>query len=157
VFSEIALCYNDGMRKYIFLLVALTLALFSRHENAYAFTKGADQECIKCHSLSSDQARDLLKELIPDIKILEIKEGPMKGLWEVDMESGGKKGLFYVDYSKKNIFSGNILDIKTRANYTKESFDRLNKVDFSQIPLDNALVMGSKDAKYKIVVFDDPE
>jgi thiol:disulfide interchange protein DsbC len=145
------------MRKCIFILAALTLALFSHYENAYAFAKGAEQDCIKCHSLNADQARDLLKPLVPDIKILEIKEGPLKGLWEVDMESGGKKGLFYVDYSKKNIISGNILDIKTRANYTKESFDRLNKVDFSQIPLDNALVMGSKDAKYKIVVFDDPE
>lgn len=157
MFSEIALCYNVAMRKYIYILAALTLALFSRYENAYAFAKGADQECVKCHSLSADQARDLLKELVPDIKILEIKAGPMKGLWEVDMESGGKKGLFYVDFSKKNLIAGNVIDIKTKANYTKESFDRLNKVDFSQIPLDNALVMGSKDAKYKIVVFDDPE
>ncbi|MFI5294004.1 MAG: disulfide isomerase DsbC N-terminal domain-containing protein [Thermodesulfovibrionales bacterium] len=145
------------MRKFIYILAALTLALFSRYENAYAFAKGADQECVKCHTLSSDQAKDVLKELIPDIKILEIKTGPMKGLWEVDLESGGKKSLLYVDFSKKNIFSGNIFDIKTKTNYTKESFDRLSKVDFSQIPLDNALVMGSKDAKYKIVVFDDPE
>ncbi len=157
MFFKISLCYNVGMRKYIYILAALTLALFSRYENAYAFAKGADQECVKCHTLSADQARDLFKELVPDIKILEIKEGPMKGLWEVDMESGGKKGLFYVDFSKKNLIAGNIIDIKTKANYTKENFDRLNKIDFSQIPLNNALVMGSKDAKYKIVVFDDPE
>ncbi len=94
VFSEIALCYNDGMRRCIFILAVLALAIFSRYENAFAFSKGADQDCIKCHSLGNDQARDLLKELIPDIKIIAIKESPLKGLWEIDMESGGKKGLF---------------------------------------------------------------
>lgn len=145
------------MRKLIFIIAALAVVILSRYENAYAFAKGADQECVKCHTLNADQAKDLLKELVPDIKILEVKQGPIKGFWEVDMESGGKKGLFYVDYGKKNLVAGNIFDIKTRVNYTKDSFDRLNKVDFSQIPLDNALVMGSKDAKNKIVVFDDPD
>ena len=75
MFSKIALCYNVGMRKCIYILAALTLALFSRYENAYAFAKGADQECIKCHSLNADQARELLKPLVPDIKILEDKSG----------------------------------------------------------------------------------
>jgi thiol:disulfide interchange protein DsbC len=145
------------MRRFIYILAALTLVFLSRHENAYAFAKGAEQECIKCHTLSSDQARDVLKELIPDIKILDVKQGPIKGFWEVDMESGGKKGLFYVDFSKKKIISGNIFDIKTKTNYTKESFDKLNKVDVSQIPLDNAIVMGDKNAKNKIIVFDDPD
>ena len=157
VFFKNALCYNFRMRKLTFIIAALLLALLSQHENAFAFAKGAEQECIKCHSLSADEAGTLLKALVPDIKVLEIKNGPVKGLWEVDFESGGKKSLFYVDFSKKNIVSGNIFDIKTKTNYTKDSFDKLNKVEVSQIPLDNALVLGDKNAKNKIIVFDDPE
>jgi thiol:disulfide interchange protein DsbC len=145
------------MRKLKYIVVALLLVLLMRHENAFAFAKGAEQECVKCHSFNAEEAGTLLKTLVPDIKILEIKDGPIKGFWEVDFESGGKKSLFYVDFSKRNIISGNIFDIKTKINYTKESFDKLNKVDVSQIPLDNALVMGDKNAKNKIIVFDDPD
>jgi thiol:disulfide interchange protein DsbC len=145
------------MRKFIYILVALTLALFSRYENAYAFTKGAEQECSKCHTLNADQAAEVMKPFAPDVKVLNILPGPIKGIWEVDFESGGKKSVVYLDYSKKILIAGNLIDTRTKINYSKESFDKLNKIDFSQIPLDNALVMGSKDAAHKIVVFDDPE
>ncbi len=155
--SKIALCYNVGMRKFICILVVLIIWLFSRYENAFAFSKGAEQDCIKCHTLSLEQAADVMKPFAPDVKILEVLPGPIKGIWEVDFESGGRKNLVYLDYSKKVIFAGNLIDTHTKVNYAKESFARLNKIDVSQIPLDNALVMGSKDAKYKVIVFDDPE
>jgi len=145
------------MRKCLFIFAALALALFSHYENAYAFEKGADQECIKCHSLSADQAQEVMKPFAPDVKILAVLPSPLKGIWEIDIETGGKKSVVYIDYSRKLLIAGNLIDIKTKVNYSKESFDKLNKIDFSQIPLDNALVMGSKDAKYKIAVFDDPE
>ncbi len=145
------------MRKFIYIVVATALAFFLRYEKAFAFAKGAEQECVKCHTLSTEQAAEVMKAFAPDIKILNVLPGPIKGIWEVDFETGGRKNVAYLDFSKKILIAGNLIDTKTKTNYAKESFDKLNKIDFSQIPLDNALVMGSKDAKYKIFVFDDPE
>lgn len=157
MFSKIALCYNVRMRRYIYILVVLTLALLSRYENACAFTKGAEQECIKCHTINAAQVAEVMKPFVPDVKVLNVLPGPIKGIWEINFESGGKKNVIYLDYSKKILIAGNLIDTQTKINYSKESFDKLNKIDVSQIPLDNALLMGSKDAKYKILVFDDPE
>ncbi|MBI5640199.1 MAG: hypothetical protein HZA17_07240 [Nitrospirae bacterium] len=144
------------MRKLLIFLLIPLCAVFFRYGEASAFPK-SDQECIKCHTLSADQAKEVFNELIPGLKILGIQDSPLKGLWEVSMESGGKKGILYLDYSKKKLFAGSLVDIKTKVNHTQESFSKLNTADISQIPLDNALVMGDKNAKHKVVVFDDPD
>ena len=52
---------------------------------------------------------------------------------------------------------GALVDIKTKANLTQERFNEINKTDVSLIPLDDALVMGDKDAKNRIIVFTDPD
>lgn len=118
---------------------------------------GADQDCMKCHKLSNDDAKEALKDIIPDLKVIDVRPAASKGMWEVALESGGKKGLVYLDIAKKHLISGSVISIKERRNFTQERFDDLNRIDFSKIPLENALVMGSTDAKNKIVVFDDPD
>ena len=82
---------------------------------------------------------------------------PVKGLWEVDIDAAGKKGPLYVDFSKKYLISGAVVSIKDKKNLTQERLTELNKVDVSKIPLDDALVMGDKDAKHRVIVFDDPD
>jgi thiol:disulfide interchange protein DsbC len=150
------------MRKVIFIMAIIIAAVLSRYEYSSAFAKG-DKDCAKCHTLNAEQAKEALKELIPDVKILGIQSGPINGLWEVSMESGGKKGILYIDYSKNNIIAGNILGIKTKTNFTQIAYEKINpppppvKIDYSSIPLENSLVMGDKNAKHKIIVFDDPE
>ncbi len=107
--------------------------------------------------LIKEDATNLLKEIIPDVKIIEIRPAQVKGLWEIAVESKGQKGIVYIDSSKKYLVSGSIVDLKTKANLTQERSIELNKVDVSLIPLDDALVMGDKDAKYRVIVFDDPD
>lgn len=106
---------------------------------------------------TKDEAAEILKELAPDLKILEVKESPIKGLWEIDVQSGDRKGLLYLDYSRKYFMQGAIFDLKTKTNLTQERMSELNKVDISTIPLDDALLMGKKDAKFKVIAFSDPD
>jgi thiol:disulfide interchange protein DsbC len=147
------------MRKFLLYLVVAVLLLPVSH--AYGFsTKG--QDCAKCHTLTKDDAATLLKDMIPNVKVLEVRIVPVKGMWEVDIESGGKKGPLYVDFSKKYLISGAIVSIKDKKNLTQERAEELNKVvlsknDVSSIPLGDAVVMGDKNAKHKVIVFDDPE
>jgi hypothetical protein len=107
--------------------------------------------------ISKSEAQTLLKDLAPDLKVLEIRPAPVKELWEIAVQVGERKGLLYLDSSKKHFFQGAIIDLKTKANLTQDRMSELNKIDVSTIPLDDAIVMGDNKAKYKIIVFDDPE
>jgi thiol:disulfide interchange protein DsbC len=118
-------------------------------------TKG--QECSKCHILSNNEAKDLLKNIIPDVVILDIRLSSAKGFWEVYLESRGRKGLVYIDFPKKHFFSGTLISIADRKNLTQERLIELNKVDVSQIPLDDALIMGDQNARIRVIVFTDPD
>ena len=116
-----------------------------------------EQDCSKCHTLSKEEAKDLLIGLLPNVGVIEIRPSQMKGLWEVSVENAGKKGVAYIDYSKDKLIFGEIFKAKTQESYTRQRVSELNRVDFSQIPLDDALVMGDPKAVHKVVVFDDPE
>jgi thiol:disulfide interchange protein DsbC len=123
---------------------------------AYSF-EAQGQDCTKCHTLGNEEARDLLKGIFPDIKVVDIRISPVKAFWEVFSESGGRKGLIYVDFSKKYFILGSIISIKERKNLTQERLTELNKIDVSKIPLDDALVMGDPKARIRIIAFDDPD
>jgi thiol:disulfide interchange protein DsbC len=138
------------------IIIYLMLFFLLPIGSAYSFeTKG--QDCVKCHTLGNDEAKELLKGIFPDIKVLDIKISPMTALWEVFSESRGKKGLIYVDFSKKYLMLGSMVSINEKKNLTQERFIELNKIDVSQIPLEDALVMGDSKAKIRIIAFDDPE
>lgn len=107
--------------------------------------------------LTKESAQNALKEIIPDVKILDIHPAQIKGLWETAIETKGQKGIIYLDSAGNYAVFCSILDLKTKANITQERNSELNKVDVSQIPLDDALIMGDKAAKYRVLVFDDPD
>ncbi len=137
------------MKKVLFLMLFTFLLL------SLSFSQGySEKESL---TLSVDEALTLLKGFDPNIKVLAVKPSPVEGLWEVDIEVGGKKGLVYVDATKKYLLSGSIIDIKEKKDLTQERISEINKVDVSQIPLDDAIVIGNKEASYRVVVFDDPE
>ncbi len=143
------------MLKKSFLAFLLLFCLLSSNPSFCFETKG--QDCSKCHTLSNDEARDLLKEVIPGIRVINVKPSPAQGFWEIFLEAGGRKGLIYVDFAKKHFFTGALRSIGERRNLTEERFTELNKIDVSQIPLDNALVLGDRNAKIKVITFHDPD
>lgn len=147
------------MRKHRFIIIPVFLVSFLL---AFPLAYGADKvehDCTKCHKITNDEALNVLKEDlgIPDVKILEVRPGPVKGLWEIAFEAESRKAVGYLDFSKQKIIFGNIFQIKTRTNLTGERLYNLNKIDISQIPLNEALLMGDKSASKKVIVFTDPE
>ena len=153
------------MRYFVFLLSAvfLAFALFAFNpEGSQAFDKtGCEMDCQKCHTITNQDIKEILKNLkAPDAEILKVEVSPMKGLWEVSIMNKGRPGLLYVDFSKNYIISGSIIEVKTGKNKTMERVTQLQesrRVDFSKIPLGQALVMGDAASPQKVAVFTDPD
>ncbi len=107
-------------------------------------------------ALTNEEATGILKELIKtEFKILEIKEGPLEGLWEVVSEVGQDRMIIYIDKNSKFIFNGQILDLQTKKNLTIDRLKEFRKVDPNRLPLENAILMG--EGKRKLYVFTDPQ
>lgn len=135
--------------KLIFLFLGLPVLLFLFVQyNAF----GKDSEVI-----SREEVKQVLQALDPGIKVLAVDQAPIEGLWEVIVESRGRKSIVYLDYTRTYILSGSVIDISSRTDLTKKKFDEINKVDVSAIDLGDALVMGDPRAKHKVIVFDDPD
>lgn len=116
-----------------------------------------EPDCSKCHQISREEASGIVKKLNPALEVLEVGPAPVRGLWEMVIHSGNRKGVAYMDFSKRYIIDGFIVEIATKDNVTGRRIYEINKVALSEIPLGDALVMGKPDALRKVVVFDDPE
>jgi thiol:disulfide interchange protein DsbC len=63
----------------------------------------------------------------------------------------------YTDKKGELAFIGNLVNLKTQENLTKKRAEALAFVDFSQIPLAQAIVKVKGDGSRKLVVFSDPD
>jgi hypothetical protein len=74
-------------------------------------------------ALTKEEASHILKDLIKtEVKILEIREAPLQGFWEVVMETGQERRIIYIDKNVRFIIHGTILDRQIKRNLT---LDRL--------------------------------
>jgi thiol:disulfide interchange protein DsbC len=131
-------------------------------QKAYGFG-GCEQDCQKCHRLELSEAQEILTKLkAPEAKAIDVKMSPIRGLWEVTVENGGKKGIMYVGFSKQYVMAGTVIEVDTASNKTHESVARLNQppdryVDVSKVPAEGSLLLGDAGAAHKVVVFTDPD
>lgn len=86
------------------------------------------------------------------VKVDSVVKTPYMGMYEVRMGSD----IVYTDEKAQFLFVGNVFDTKTGTNYTKIRADELNKIKFSDLPLDSALKMVKGNGKRVIAVFEDP-
>jgi thiol:disulfide interchange protein DsbC len=109
----------------------------------------------KSFALSNEEATNILKELIKtEFKILEIKEAPLEGFWEVVSGVGQERMIIYIHKKLRFVIHGQILDRQAKKNLTVERLKELRTVDVLKLPLENAISMG--EGKRKLFVFTDP-
>lgn len=84
--------------------------------------------------------------------INEVKKTSVKGLYEV--RAGTE--IYYSDSSADYFFRGEMLDTKTGVNITRERIEKLTAIQFSALPLQDAIVWSHGDGSRKLVVFSDP-
>ncbi|MBC7513049.1 MAG: DsbC family protein [Herminiimonas sp.] len=87
-----------------------------------------------------------------EAKIDSVTKTPYGGLFEI--RTGSE--ILYTDDKAQYLFVGRVLDSKTLQDYTKARQDDLNKIKFSDLPLDSAMKMVKGNGKRVIAVFEDP-
>ncbi|MBC3864253.1 DsbC family protein [Undibacterium jejuense] len=86
------------------------------------------------------------------VKVDSVTKTPYAGLYEVRVGSE----VLYTDDKAQFLFIGNVIDTRTGANYTRARVDEINKIKFSDLPLEMALKTVKGDGKRVIAVFEDP-
>ena len=83
--------------------------------------------------------RKNISERIPQIpKIEEISRTPMAGLFEVRLSTNE---IYYSDAEGNFLIQGNLIDTKNRRNLTEEREAKLSAIDFSALPLKDAITL----------------
>jgi thiol:disulfide interchange protein DsbC len=106
-------------------------------------------------ALTNEEASPILKELIKtEFTILEIREAPLEGFWEVVTEIGQERRIIYIHKNLRFVIHGHILDRQIKRNITLDRLKEFRRVNTSTLPLENAIPMGQ--GKRKLYVFTDP-
>ena len=88
----------------------------------------------------------------PKFKVESVIKTPYAGLYEVFM--GGQ--IVYTDEKLTFLIAeGRFVDPKTKKDVTGERLDELTKIDFSSLPLDQAIKVVKGNGSRKLVVFSD--
>ncbi len=146
------------MKSYISKLLVLLFAVFTISlvfdaPSVFAFQpEGCSGDCTACHTLTKEEAGKLLHTDKFRAVVKDVRLSAVKGLWEVDVEQGDKRLRLYIDFAKQYLVEGRFIPLDKVGKGPD-----LKTVDVTKIPLDRAILFGSKKAKHKVVIFDDPD
>jgi thiol:disulfide interchange protein DsbC len=146
------------MFKEIMCAMAVSLILVSP---SFAMAKeGCGGVCATCHSLTEKEATEILKKT--GGTVTSVKQSPAKGLFELLVEREGQKGIILMDYGKKHLIQGMVVDIEklepVSAHQPSLSTTKAQtSLDVTTIPTANAIIMGNPKGSKKLYVFTDPD
>lgn len=87
-------------------------------------------------------------------RLEEIRATPMPGVYEVRL---GSDLLIYVDGDGRYMFyQGDLVEIASQRNLTRERVEELQTIDFRTLPLDLAIRQVNGNGKRVVAVFEDP-
>ncbi|GAC1452673.1 MAG: DsbC family protein [Desulfuromonadaceae bacterium] len=142
------------------LLICLFVSLIVASPSFAMAKEGCGGECASCHSLTEKEATELLKKT--GGTVTSVKQSPAKGLFELLVEREGQKGIILMDYGKKYLFQGVVVDIEKMqpASAHQQNLPQPKQqtsLDVNSIPTANAIIMGNPKGSKKLFVFTDPD
>ena len=90
----------------------------------------------------------------PKVHVESVTKTPYAGLYEVFLDGQ----IVYTDEKFSFLIAeGKLIDPKAKRDVTSERMEELTKVDFSTLPLDQAIKVVKGNGNRKLVVFSDPD
>ncbi|WP_306394219.1 DsbC family protein [Telluria beijingensis] len=108
--------------------------------------------CVDAQNTVEAGIRKALEPHLGGAKIESVKETPYGGLYEVRVAGD----ILYTDKKGEFLVIGQVYDVKSSRNLTRERLDDINKIKFSDLPLEMALKQVKGNGKRVIAVFEDP-
>ncbi|HXE95536.1 MAG TPA: DsbC family protein [Dongiaceae bacterium] len=142
------------------LLVGLFVSLIVTSPSFAMAKEGCGGVCASCHSLTEKDASELIKKT--GATVTSVKQSPAKGLFELLVEKEGQKGILLMDYGKKHLIQGMVVDIETLKPVSahQQNFPQPKQqtsLDVATIPVADAVIMGNPKGTKKLYVFTDPD
>ncbi len=97
------------------------------------------------------EIRKALTERFPGAKISSVAKTPYSGLFEIYLDGQ----LIYMDAKGEYVFTGDVIDLKSRTNLTQARLSKLQAVDWNVFPLDKAIKTVKGNGARKLVQFSD--
>lgn len=102
---------------------------------------------------STDKIKnELQKQLGENAQVKSVSQSPVAGLYEVVINNS----IVYTDTQGKYLIQGEILEVKTGNNITQARESEVNKANWNEFPLQNAVKVVRGNGARKMVVFADP-
>ncbi|GAA6141495.1 DsbC family protein [Hydrogenophaga sp. 5NK40-0174] len=98
--------------------------------------------------------RKNLPARLPNLpKIDEVRETPMKGLYEVRINDSE---ILYTDAKGDFVIQGSLVDTQKRVDLTDERIAKLTAIDFKDLPFKDAFTLVRGNGKRQLAIFEDP-
>ena len=94
-----------------------------------------------------------LKELYPSTRITAVRQSEVTGLFEVIMG----RNVAFTDNSGRYFVFGHLFDMREQKDLTAQRLSDINRIDFTQLPLQDAIKTVRGDGSRKLAVFSDPD
>jgi thiol:disulfide interchange protein DsbC len=124
------------MKKIVLVMIASLLSMAAQAENA------AEQK-IKT---------EIQRQVGDRAKVTAVRPTPIKGLYEVSLGND----VVYTDANAQYLVQGEIVDLKSGANLTEQRINELNKINWADLPLADAIKVVKGNGSRQLAVFADP-
>lgn len=85
-------------------------------------------------------------------QLIEVKD--LGNIYELIIQQGGRKGILYATKDGKYLLVGSLIDENSK-NLTQERFEEITKVNFSELPLNDAVTIKKGSGAKKLVFITD--
>jgi thiol:disulfide interchange protein DsbC len=119
---------------------------------AVLLATGLIASCVGAENQVEANIKKAIEPRLGGAKIESIKETPYSGLYEVRVAGD----ILYTDKKGEYLVIGHVYDTKTSQDLTRARIEDIQKVKFSDLPLDLAIKQVKGDGKRVIAVFEDP-
>ncbi len=119
---------------------------------AVLMATGLLASCVEAQNTTEATIKKALEPRLGGAKIETIRETPYSGLYEVRVAGD----ILYTDKKGDYLFIGHVYDTKTSTNLTRARVEEINKIKFTDLPLELALKQVKGNGKRVIAVFEDP-
>jgi len=93
----------------------------------------------------------------PGTQIVSVTKAPLQGLFEVVVDGDQGPVVVYADEQGQHVLIGDLLNLASKRNLTRERMDKLLEVKWDSLPLNNAIKLVKGNGKRQFAVFSDPD